>query len=150
MKLYNDHAELLPAFRAAVERLEQALIVAGFRPLLFETYRTPERAAWLVATGKSRAKDGKSMHCLRIAADVICAQHYWACEEHGCGFYTRLGAEARLLGLTWGGDWDGDGVTREQHEHDLPHVQAIPVRFQDAARRASAAELDALVARSLT
>lgn len=149
MKLVNDLAELSAPFRAAVEQLLEQLRAAGYEPLVFETYRTPERARWLVAQGKSRAKDGQSMHCYRVAADIICAKHYWACEGCGCDYYTQLGIEAAKLGLTWGGDWDGDGVTREQHEHDLPHVQGVPTSAQDAVRHAATLEIDHIVAHYL-
>jgi hypothetical protein len=140
----SSPAGLVPAFRAAVTALAERLRAAGYKPRLFETYRSPKRAQELVAAGKSRAKGGLSMHCYGMAADIICSVHLWSCAEHGCGFYEALGAEARKLGMTWGGDWDGDGVTREQREHDLPHVQAVPIDAQAAVRRAKPDELAAL------
>lgn len=148
MKRYSDPAELLPPFRRAVETLLERMRARGFAPRLHETYRSPARSQELVAKGTSRAA-GLSMHCYRIAADVICAQHLWDCETKGCTYYTRLGYEAQLLGLTWGGNWDGDSVTREQREHDLPHVQAVPIAVQQRVRRATLPDLEELLAEYL-
>lgn len=148
MKRIADPTELLPPFRRAVEQLLTALRAVGHVPELFETYRTPERSRALVSQGVSRAH-GLSMHCYRIAADVICAKHEWSCEEHGCTYYRQLGLHAARLGFTWGGNWDGDGIPREQREHDLPHVQAVPLALQQRVRRSSVADLEELVAEYL-
>lgn len=148
MKRVNDPAELLPAFRDVVEQLLERMRREGYKPVLHETYRTPERSKQLVASGTSRVA-GLSMHCYRIAADVICGVHQWSCEEKGCGYYRRLGIEAARLGLTWGGNWDGDGITREQREHDLPHVQAVPLAVQQRVRRSTLPDLEELVSEYL-
>jgi hypothetical protein len=140
--------ELLPPFRHVLVTLLERLHAAGHKPRVHETYRSPERSKALVAQGVSRV-NGLSMHCYRIAADVICGQHGWECEAKGCAYYTRLGYEAQRLGLTWGGNWDGDTVTREQREHDLPHVQAVPMAVQARARRAPVVELEELLAEYL-
>lgn len=140
----SSPSALVPPFRAAVTSLADRLRASKLQPRLFETYRSPKRAQELVEAGKSRARGGLSMHCYGMAADIICAEHLWGCEAHGCGFYEALGREARALGMTWGGDWDGDGITREQREHDLPHVQAIPIEAQAAVRRAEPGELAAM------
>lgn len=150
MPVCNDPAKLLAPFRARVEKLLVRMSERGQKSKLHETYRSPERAQAMVDAGKSRARGGKSMHCYGAAADVICARHGWVCEKVGCKHYTVLGEEAEALGLTWGGNWDGDNVTREQREHDLPHVQAVTISQQDELRAASseAARL-AIVTRAL-
>lgn len=135
---------LVPPFREAVAALMKALADAKFKPRLFETYRSPKRAQEMVEAGKSRARGGLSMHCYGMAADIICADHLWSCEKRECGFYEALGREARALGMTWGGDWDDDGVSRELREHDLPHVQAIPIGAQARVRSAKPDELAVL------
>lgn len=140
----SSPSALVPPFRAAVAALADRLSAAKFKPRLFETHRSPKRAQELVEAGKSRARGGLSMHCYGMAADIVCADHLWSCEKHGCGFYDALGREARALGMTWGGDWDDDGVTREQREHDLPHVQAVPLSAQGEVRRANPAGLASL------
>lgn len=150
MTRFTGLDQLRPAFRRAVATLLKRMEAAGYHPRVHETYRTPERSGALVAAGKSRAK-GPSMHCYRIAVDVICDEHRWDCEKLGCGFYTRLGAEYEKLGITWGGNWDGDGVTREQREHDLPHGQGVPAgpAIQDRVRAATPEQIDAMLAEYL-
>lgn len=136
-----DLAELLPPFRRAVYVLLERLHAAGHEPVLHETYRTPERAAALIAKGRSKVAPGAlSMHCLRLAADLICERHQWDCGKAGCDFYQRLGLEAERLGMTWGGRWE---------RRDLVHVQAIPVAVQARARRATLPELEELLAEYL-
>lgn len=132
-----DPAALSPPFRAAVERLLEQLRAAGYAPVLHETYRTPERAVLLAEAGPGIAQ---SMHCLRIAADAICARHGYDCGKHGCDFYQALGATAERLGMTWGGRWP---------KQDLVHVQAIPIAVQNQARRSTPAEVDQLAAEYL-
>lgn len=129
-----DLAALSPAFRAGVERLLEQLRFAGYEPVVHETYRTPERAAMLAVGGTGIAL---SMHCLRIAADVICARHAYNCGRVNCDFYQRLGSTAERLGMTWGGRFE---------RRDLDHVQGVPVAAQHAARRATPLELEQLVA----
>jgi hypothetical protein len=145
----SSPAGLVPPFREAVATLVQHLKAGGFKPHVHETYRSPKRAKELVDAGRSRARGGLSMHCYGMAADIICADHLWSCEARDCAFYEALGREARALGMTWGGDWDGDGVTREQREHDLPHVQAVPFEAQAAVRRGKPKELTELAERYL-
>lgn len=140
---------LLPPMRRVVEELIVRMRARGFTVVVHETRRSKERSAKLVEAGVSRAK-GPSMHCYDIAADLICGDHGWACEEdYGCDYYVALGEEAAKLGLTWGGNWDGDGVTREQREHDLPHVQGVPATaaIQDRVRASSPAEIEAMLLR---
>jgi hypothetical protein len=139
MAVCRDPSALLAPLRVRVAKLLARMIARGHKSKLHETLRSEGRSQALVAAGKSRAK-GPSMHCYGVAADIICARHAWGCEAVGCKHYDVLGEEAAALGLTWGGDWDGDGVTREQREHDLPHVQAVPLSLQDEVRAAASAD----------
>lgn len=148
MTRYSDPAELLPRMRRTVALLEQRVLAAGHESVLHETYRSPERSQALVVQGVSRAQ-GLSMHCFRIAADLPCKRHMWSCEKVGCSYYTVLGQEASKLGLTWGGNWDGDNVPREQREHDLPHVQGVPLAVQNLVRRATLPQLEEMLAEYL-
>ena len=124
-KRWDDPGLLLPEFRSRVELLLNRLTAAGFEPVLFETYRSPERAAALAKRGTGIAL---SMHCLAAAADIICRRHKWDCGKNDCQFYEQLGKHAEHVGIYWGGLWK----TR-----DLPHVQAIPVNKQAALRGAN-------------
>jgi hypothetical protein len=134
---------LLSPFRERVTALLGRMTALGFSPVLWETYRSPERAAMLVVQGKSHARGGKSMHCYGIAADFICGEHKWSCDErdeHGkrkytCDFFHALGDQARHCGLTWGGDWDSNPLTPQGFD-DRPHVQAVALEQQDAIRAA--------------
>jgi hypothetical protein len=141
MTRISDPDELLPPVRASVERLIAWLREDGYEPALHETYRTPERGAALVAAGKSQVKGGPSMHCYRIAADIICAKHKWGCANHRCTFFDALHAKALGLGFTrvrltepktGRKYWDG------------PHVQAVPVAVQNQVRRAKPEEIEQL------
>ena len=115
----RDPSKLLPPFAAKVEALFQALRARGFDPLLWEGYRSPERAQALSDRGSGIKL---SLHCLGAAADIIHAEDYWQASE---AFWDALGEEAESLGLTWGGRWK---------RRDLPHVQALPVRDQNRFR----------------
>lgn len=127
-EIVSDVARLVPAFRTRLQSALQALHGQGYRPVVHETWRSPERARALVASGKSSARGGLSMHCYGVAADVICGDHQWDCARHHCRFFETLGACAEDAGLTWGGRWT--------LLHDLPHVQGVPLSRQDAVRAA--------------
>ena len=124
----RDLALLLPSFRVKIDLLVANMITRGFKPKVWETMRTPQRASYLASIGKS--KNGPlSMHCLGAAADFVDAEKLW----DNPAFFKALGEEATKLHLTWGGDWDGNPATREDFV-DSPHVQAIPVAAQNRFR----------------
>jgi len=109
----RDMARLLPGFREQVELVLADMRGAGFDPYVFETARSPERAAILAARGTGSLH---SMHIYGAAADVIDAKLLWSARA---AFWTSLTAFAEARGLTCG--------SRFKHLHDLPHIQAIPV-----------------------
>lgn len=115
----RDPRKLIPSFAAKVETLFQRMRVLGFEPMLWEGYRSPERAAELAARGVGVAT---SMHCYGAAVDIVERTKLWSAPA---SFWSALGEEAEALGLTWGGRF-----TRA----DKPHVQAVPVREQAALR----------------
>lgn len=130
----RDPNKLLPGFAKKVDLLFKAMRARGFRPMLWEGYRTPERAAQLSEQGVGIAN---SLHIYGAAADIVdesTAPDYW---KGAPGFWTALGEEAEKLGLTWGGRWT---------KRDLPHVQAIPVAQQVAFRKMSRSEQEKVVA----
>src|SRR3990167_7697681 len=69
-----DMERLLPSFRAQVDGLLADMRSAGHEPRVFETWRSPERVAFLVAKGTGSAS---SMHPYGIAVDIICAVKLW-------------------------------------------------------------------------
>jgi peptidoglycan L-alanyl-D-glutamate endopeptidase CwlK len=126
-RICSDLEKLLPSFRLRVGRVCELLREEGFQPRVFETYRTPERAALLLSLGKTR--NGKlSLHCLGAAADLIDAQKKWDNPK----FFIALGAVAKTCGLAWGGDW--------KSLFDGPHIQAVPVELQNELRALPSAE----------
>lgn len=121
----DDVNLLMLPFRERVIALDGRMKTLDFDPIIWETYRSPERAQELVRLGKSKAKGGLSMHCFGIAADFVCAHHHWDCHKHKCKFFIVLGQQAKACGLAWGGDWDNNPATDDGW--DQPHVQAVPI-----------------------
>ena len=119
---------LLPAFALRVRKLVTAMSARGLDPKVWETLRSPERAAVLAKKGASK-NGARSLHCYACAADIVSASALWG----DPAFFRALGEEAQSLGLTWGGDWDGNPATRERFV-DSPHVQAVPVGMQEKLR----------------
>jgi len=127
----RDPGLLLPAFAAKIDTLFQRLRDQGHDPLLWEAYRSPERAQQLSDRG---AGVKRSMHCLGAAVDIVHAEDYWSA---GRDFWDAIGEEALSLGLVWGGTW---------RRRDFPHVQAVAVRDQARFRRMSEDERKVFVA----
>jgi hypothetical protein len=124
-----DLEALQPEFRRKVEALITRMQADGFDPMVWETYRTPARAKLLSkrGTGIAPRADGSipiGMHQLGLAVDIVSKSKLWTPPR---AFWDALGAEAKALGLTWGGTWK---------RVDKPHVQMIPIREQDAYRAA--------------
>ncbi len=117
----RDPRKLLPSFRQRLGLVFEALRARGFNPLLWEGFRTPQRAAELADAGEYRAKKN-SLHILGAAADVVDATKLWNAPP---GFFKALGEEAVRHGLTWGGDFG-----------DPDHVQAVKVKDQAGLRAA--------------
>lgn len=144
----EDDWELLsPAFRyhllLLVADVAGRLGGATHRPLLADGFRTLEQSAKTNAAGKSQLA-GPSMHCYRIAGDLICPEHFWDCAKHGCRFFDVLHQCALARGFTR--VYLGKGSKRWI---DGPHVQAVPVREQNYVRRANAEEIELLVVKYL-
>lgn len=116
--LSRDPNRLLPSFARKVEVLFQRLRARGLDPMLNEAYRTPERARRLAQAGTGIAD---SMHSYGAAVDIVDRRLYW----NAPAFFRALGEEAEALGLTWGGRFS---------RVDMPHVQAVPVKAQNAIR----------------
>lgn len=114
---------LLYPFRVNVVRVVDDMKALGFDPWVFETWRSGERADWLVA--QNRLASGRnSMHCYGLAADIICRERHW----DNPLFFEALGNVAKDRGLTWGGSDFGPNI------YDGPHIQAIPVSLQPIVR----------------
>src|SRR6266481_9894005 len=113
----NDYTKLLPTFRAKVKSLVARMNELGYDAIMFEGFRSQERANILAKQGVGIAR---SMHILGLAADIVSHGRLWNADSH---FWANLGNEAKKLGLTWGGDW---------RKKDVAHVQAAPVSSENA------------------
>jgi hypothetical protein len=116
----NSPSLLAPRFRDAVQRMFVELRKAGFDPIIAESYRTPERQAYLFGFGR-QYDDGRgvvtkapncdlSWHCFGLAVDVISAKDGW----DNPSFFRALKAAAKDEGLMAGATFS---------RPDLPHVQ---------------------------
>ena len=106
----RDLAELKSNAQTACRLLFQECYKAGITNIFItETYRSPARQKYLYQQGRTRAGQIvtwtlNSNHSSRLAWDIACS--------HPSPLYdiltlTKVGAIARKLGITWGGDWKG-------------------------------------------
>lgn len=134
-RVCRDMDLLVPAFRSRVESVLADMRAQGFDPLVWETWRSRERAALLSARGVGVVQ---SMHCYGCAVDIISESKRWGAPRK---FWLALGAAAKAHGLTWGGTW---------RRHDLPHLQAVPIGpLQQLVRASTPDEIADLVTRRL-
>lgn len=112
----SDMGRLLPSFRKQIELVCSDMRLAGHEPRVFETFRSPERVAYLAKTGTGSLR---SMHQFGAAADIIDEVKTWHATPLFWRDLTRL-SEAR--GLTCGSRWG---------RQDMPHIQAVPVDAQE-------------------
>ncbi|MFJ7405774.1 MULTISPECIES: M15 family metallopeptidase [unclassified Lysinibacillus] len=104
----RDLAELLPVAQTASRLLFQQCYKSGIDNILVtETYRSQAHQNYLYAQGRTRP--GKivtwtltSNHTSRLAWDIAVAPPK---PLYDVDTLTKVGAIARKLGITWGGDW---------------------------------------------
>lgn len=126
---------LAPAFESRVEELLKLMARDGFDPLVYETWRSKEREAELVAAGTGSPD---SMHGLGLGVDILDADRMWDAPPK---FWQALHRHALALGLGRVKHRGTDGVLR----WDLPHVQALPGEFDAQLRKLSAADANDFV-----
>lgn len=134
--------QLAPAFRAALFKVVALLRDDGHDPTIIETLRTQERQSFLYGFGRlyddgrgivTNSQDAdESWHFYGLAADIVSRVHLWSAPP---AFWAALGKHARAHGLTWGGDWNGNGV-RDERFIDVPHVQWGRCRLSPSPRAA--------------
>ncbi|WP_255505141.1 M15 family metallopeptidase [Lysinibacillus sphaericus] len=106
----RDLAELLPAAQTACRLLFQECFKAGIKNIFItETYRSQERQNYLYAQGRTRPGQIvtwtlNSNHKSRLAWDIAVGPPQ---SLYDVTTLNRIGAIARKLGITWGGDWVG-------------------------------------------
>ncbi|GLC88713.1 M15 family metallopeptidase [Lysinibacillus piscis] len=107
----RDLAELLPAAQTACRLLFQECYKAGISNIFItETYRSQERQNYLYAQGRTRPGQIvtwtlQSNHKSRLAWDIAVGPPQSLYDVATLG---KVGAIARKLGITWGGDWVGN------------------------------------------
>lgn len=124
--IVNDLGVLTPAFRERLEQLLARMAADGFDYLVWETYRSPERALELEQRGTGVRL---SQHSLGLAADIIDRRRYWNASP---AFVAALHRHALELGL---GRVDGDPW----------HVQALAPRYDAKMRAMVPAQRDAFL-----
>ncbi len=106
----RDLAELLPVAQTACRLLFQECFKAGIKNIFItETYRSQERQNYLYAQGRTRSGQIvtwtlDSNHKSRLAWDIAVSPPH---SLYDVNTLNRVGAIARKLGITWGGDWVG-------------------------------------------
>lgn len=104
----RDIKELLLVAQQACRLLFQECYKAGITDVFItETYRSKERQAYLYAQGRTRPGaivtwTLNSNHSSRLAWDIAVAPPK---SLYDVATLNKVGAIARKLGITWGGDW---------------------------------------------
>ncbi|MBG9756591.1 M15 family metallopeptidase [Lysinibacillus sphaericus] len=113
----RDISELLPAAQTACRLLFQEHFKAGIKNVFItETYRSQERQKYLYAQGRTRpGQIVDSNHKSRLAWDIAVGPPQ---NLYDVATLRRVGAIARKLGITRGGDWTGN--------IDRPHFEVKP------------------------
>lgn len=106
----RDLSELLPVAQTACSLLFQECYKAGIKNIFItETYRSQERQNYLYAQGRTRPGQIvtwtlNSNHKSRLAWDIAVGPPQ---SLYDVATLNKVGAVARELGITWGGDWKG-------------------------------------------
>ncbi|WP_432702990.1 M15 family metallopeptidase [Lysinibacillus sphaericus] len=117
----RDLGELLPVAQTACRLLFQECYKDGIQNIFVtETYRSQARQNYLYAQGRTRPGKVvtwtlKSNHTSRLAWDIAVAPPK---PLYDVDTLTKVGAIARKLGITWGGDW--------ARRIDRPHFEVKP------------------------
>lgn len=133
--------QLDPAFRGKVEMLLTRLRSLGWEPHIASAWRSPEEQAKLKAQGRTQvdfsfhnARCASGAPCA-LAVDIVDARYGWGTsgkdppkDAMTAAFFLALGQEAKLLGMTWGGDWKKSGSFWAPYGMgwDPAHVQMYP------------------------
>jgi len=90
---------------------------------IIEGLRTQERQNELVKKGASKTKYSK--HIQGKAVDVAPYPIDWNDRDrfHYMGGMIRGIAKQLNVNVRWGGDWDGDGETKDNSFDDLVHIE---------------------------
>ncbi len=92
---------------------------------IIEGVRSQERQDRLVAEGKSKTKFSK--HLTGRAVDLAPYPIDWEDRDrfHYMGGMLRGIAHQMGVKVRWGGDWNGDGETKDNNFDDLVHIELV-------------------------
>jgi hypothetical protein len=103
-------SDLEPAFRPCVDALLVRLSDAGYRPLIYATWRDQERQDYYVERGWSQAR-GTGTHGRSAggaptawAVDIVDSAPFLLLQRHAA-FFLELRVQSDALGLESGGSW---------------------------------------------
>ena len=140
MSVTSDPDTLCDGFRERVLDVLVLMRERGWTPLLYETRRTPERAAELHARGVGSKS---SLHCIDIAADIVDADRHNVPRKTKEGlwdappkFWADLEDIAESLGLVrlYRRGVKHDDTDNNAESWDKPHIQACAVSEQNELR----------------
>lgn len=115
----RDISELLPVAQTACRLLFQECYKAGIRDIFItETYRSQARQNYLYEQGRTRPGQivtwtKSSRHTSRLAWDIAVAPPK---SLYDVATLSKVGAIARKLCITWGGDWPANNIDRPHFE----------------------------------
>ncbi|MEA0553528.1 M15 family metallopeptidase [Lysinibacillus irui] len=126
----RDLDQLLSVAQIACRLLFQECYKEGINNIFItETYRSQERQNYLYAQGRTRPGQIvtwtlSSNHTSRLAWDIAIGPPQSLYDEVTL---TRVGAIARKLGITWGGDWTGN---KDRPHFEVPKSWKMPANYK--------------------
>lgn len=126
----RDLDQLLSVAQIACRLLFQECYKEGIKNIFItETYRSQERQNYLYAQGRTRPGQIvtwtlSSNHTSRLAWDIAIGPPQSLYDEVTL---KRVGAIARKLGITWGGDWTGN---KDRPHFEVPKSWKMPANYK--------------------
>ncbi|WDV06112.1 M15 family metallopeptidase [Lysinibacillus irui] len=126
----RDLDQLLSVAQIACRLLFQECYKEGINNIFItETYRSQERQNYLYAQGRTRPGQIvtwtlSSNHTSRLAWDIAIGPPQSLYDEVTL---KRVGAIARKLGITWGGDWTGN---KDRPHFEVPKSWKMPANYK--------------------
>ncbi len=122
--------QLLSVAQIACRLLFQECYKEGIENIFItETYRSQERQNYLYTLGRTRPGQivtwtSSSNHTSRLAWDIAIGPPQSLYDEVTL---KRVGAIARKLGITWGGDWTGN---KDRPHFEVPKSWKMPANYK--------------------